>query len=162
MARALLHSVRRITRVTSLKFLYLATRAAEAVPTPFAAPGAQAPPSSGGDLLRVVLALILVLAAVLAAAWISRRLRGVGGARAANLEVLGQLSLGPRERAVLIRVDGERLLLGVANGSVRRLHVLAPASDDATVEVVADDTAGATHAPQRPTFRELLRKSLGK
>jgi flagellar protein FliO/FliZ len=124
---------------------------------PFAAAGAPVTLESAGGLLRVVLALMIVLVAVLGTAWMSRRMRGLTPARGRSLEVLGQLALGPRERAVLIRVGDQQLLLGVAAGSVSKLHVLEHApSESADCATVAADTA------ERPSFKALLMRSLGK
>jgi len=132
--------------------------------TPFAAPLQQSAPGSAGGLLRVVLALIVVLAAVLAAAWLTRRMRSFGGAGSgANLEMLAQLPLGTRERAVLVRVGDTQVLIGVAPGNVRTLHVLERASLPLAAAMQSD--AGATPASDsgaRPTFKALLLRSLGK
>jgi flagellar protein FliO/FliZ len=121
---------------------------------PFAAPEQVAASSSTGGLLRVVVALLLVLGAVIAAGRFARRVRGISGGTSSALEVVGQLPLGTRERAVLIRVGERQLLIGVAPGSVRTLHVFddAPVARDSTVAQVA--TA--------PSFKALLLKSLGK
>jgi flagellar protein FliO/FliZ len=103
--------------------------------------------------LRVTLAMVLVLGALLAAAWLARRVRGVGGASSSGLTVLAQVSLGTRERAVLLRVGAFQVLVGVAPGNVRTLHV--------TDAVAEPDVAGpAEIAP--PTFKSMLLKSLGK
>jgi flagellar protein FliO/FliZ len=132
---------------------------AGAANAPFAAPAAAALPGTGGGLLRVVLALLLVLGAVLAAAWCSRRLRGLsGGHSAGSLEVLTQVTLGSRERAVLLRVGTRRLLVGVAAGSVRTLHVL----DDAQESAIDPSPPAAAGADARPSFKALLLRSLGK
>lgn len=140
---------------------------------PFAAPSQQpALPGSAGGLLRVTLALIVVLGVVLAAAWLARRARAGRGADSASLEILAQLPLGARERAVLIRVGERQLLIGVAAGNVRTLHVLEPRSaPPAAATGAATDTAPAStpgmtpvadgNAP-RPTFKALLLRSLGK
>ncbi|HEY7929306.1 MAG TPA: flagellar biosynthetic protein FliO [Steroidobacteraceae bacterium] len=136
----------------------------------FAAPVAhQAMPGQAGSLVRVTVALILVLAAVFAAAWFSRRMHGVGSSRSAALEVIAQLPLGPRERAVLVRVGTQQVLLGVASGNVRALHVLPPGAATASGVGAAEGTAPDTIderllAPgtQRPTFKSMLLKSLGK
>jgi flagellar protein FliO/FliZ len=127
-----------------------------AASTPFAAPEQVVPSSSTGGLLRVVVALLVVLGAVIVAARLARRVRGLGGGTNPALEVLGQLSLGTRERAVLLRVGQHQLLLGVAPGNVRTLQVfddlvLPPASTDS-------ETANAN----RPTFKSMLLKSLGR
>jgi flagellar protein FliO/FliZ len=41
-----------------------------------------------------------------------------------EIAILSGVSLGPRERAVLLRVGNTRLLVGVAPGRVQTLHVL--------------------------------------
>ncbi|MGB8692215.1 MAG: flagellar biosynthetic protein FliO [Steroidobacteraceae bacterium] len=120
----------------------------------FAAPRPTLTDSGGFGMLRVCVALAFVVAAVYAVAWLMRRLRNGVGANAPGLTVVSQVSLGTRERAVLLRVGAQHLLLGVAAGSVRLLQevtVSAPPAD-----------APASPAGERPNFRELLRRSLGR
>ena len=50
--------------------------------------------------------------------------RSSSGAPNSGLAVLAQVSLGTRERAVLLRVGDRQLLVGVAPGNVRTLHVV--------------------------------------
>jgi flagellar protein FliO/FliZ len=129
---------------------------------PFAAPQiAAASPAVGiGSLAEVTLALALVLASIFALAWLVRRVRGIAGS-ASTLGVLAEVRLGPKERAVLVKVGSEQLLLGVAPGRVAMLHVLtAPVSIDRSVP----PAPGAKGGPpdERPSFRELLSRSLGR
>jgi flagellar protein FliO/FliZ len=128
---------------------------------PFAAAGTPITLSSTGGVLRVALALLVVLAAVFAAGWMSRRLRGLGPVRGHELELLAQLPLGPRERAVLVRVGAQQLLLGVAQGSVRMLHVLERPSAEQDASAGKDGPSSVT-AAERPSFKALLLRSLGK
>ncbi len=125
-----------------------------ATTAPFAEPSAPSVASPAGGTLRVTVAMILVLGAVLGAAWVMRRMRNMSGSSAGSLEVLAQVSLGTRERAVLIRVGEQQLLLGVGPGNVRTLHVL-------TVPMSAQ-LPDAASDPQRPTFKSMLMRSLGK
>jgi flagellar protein FliO/FliZ len=122
----------------------------------FAAPAAplHAGPSVAGSLGEVTFALALVLAAVFAAAWLLRRVRSFGKAAGTALDVIADLPLGPKERAVLLRVGKSQLLIGVAPGRVTTLHVLTEPVD------VTAPTAPASDA--RPSFQALLMKSLGK
>lgn len=124
--------------------------------TAFAAPEQIAPSSATGGFLRVTVALLVVLGAVIAAARLARRMRGLSGGTSSALEVLGQLSLGTRERAVLLRVGERQLLIGVAPGSVRTLHVF----DDLVLPPAA--SAGPATTPAAPSFKSILLKSLGK
>jgi flagellar protein FliO/FliZ len=121
----------------------------------FAAPAQFAATSSGAGVVRTVLALALVLAAVFAAAALMRRLRVLGAAGAPNLQVLAQVSLGARERAVLLRAGDQQLLVGVAPGQVRLLCTLPDS-------LPAAAPGAATVASALPNFRELLRRSLGR
>ena len=129
----------------------------------YAAPSAarESLPGTAGGLLRVTLALAVVLAAVFAAAWISRRLRGGAGAGSTGLAVLAQVSLGPRERAVLVRVGTRQVLVGVAHGCVRTLHVLDPAEmPGGGAHTSGEEPAAGPVAA--PSFKSLLLKSLGR
>jgi len=113
--------------------------------------------------MRTVLALLLVLAAVYAAAALLRRLRVLGPAGTAELQVISQVALGARERAVLLRAGSQQLLVGVAPGSVRLLCTLAEPATLPGEAGTAPGTGGATVAqPTLPNFRELLRRSLGR
>jgi|HubBroStandDraft_1064217.scaffolds.fasta_scaffold59536_3 flagellar protein FliO/FliZ len=123
---------------------------------PFAAPAvaATSAPSAVTGLGEMTLALGAVLAAIFGLAWVARRVRGIGGRAPEALDVLAEVRLGPKERAVLIKVGSAQLLVGVAPGRVNTLHVLA--------EPIAPSAAPASPAATPPSFRALLLKSLGK
>jgi flagellar protein FliO/FliZ len=123
----------------------------------FAAPdtAVSLPSGAAGGIGQVTLALLLVLAVVFALAFVLKKMRTVAGG-SQGIEVLAQASLGARERAVIIRVEGTRLLLGVAQGRVNLLHVLPPAPAG------SEPPAPAATSTERPSFAQLLRKSLGR
>ena len=123
----------------------------------FAAPAAAslAPAVSAGGLLSVSLALLVVLGAIFALAWLARRMRTFGSRARGALEILASLPLGTKERAVLVKVGDAQILLGVAPGQVSTLHVLPQ-----PLELDRTATAGVTAG--RPTFAALLKRSLGK
>jgi flagellar protein FliO/FliZ len=113
--------------------------------------------------MRMVLALLLVLAAVYAAAALLRRLRVLGPAGTADLQVISQVALGARERAVLLRAGSRQIVVGVAPGNVRLLWALDEPTTPPAQSSNASDQIGATQAvPKKPTFRDLLRRSLGQ
>ena len=121
----------------------------------FAAPQAVPAAHAGGvgELAHVVVALLLVLGVLLLLATLVRRARGWGSRGPKHLEVLADVSLGAKERAVLLRVGGMQLLLGVAPGRVSALHVLTQP---------LEPLAPVTHAPAgAASFQALLRRSLG-
>ena len=90
--------------------------------TPVAAPAAHAPSSPG--LAGAFFALLLVLGLILGLAWLLRRLPGAGFRPVEGLRVVASLQLGAKERAVVVEVGGQQLLLGVTAAGISRLHEL--------------------------------------
>jgi len=114
------------------------------------APAATPAGIGAGDVLGVAGGLLVVLAAVAVTAWAMRRvLRGGPGGRG-PLRILSGVSMGPRERVVLLEVGDTQLLLGIAPGSIRTLHVLERPLD-------VGETLPAQHASGTPFARELGR-----
>jgi flagellar protein FliO/FliZ len=103
--------------------------------------------------------LLLVLAAVFAAAWLVRRVRGLGKFGSPAISVIAEVGLGPKERAVLVQIGKQQLLLGVAPGRVSTLHVL---DEPVTAATTATTTpAAAADAALPPDFKAILKRSLG-
>jgi flagellar protein FliO/FliZ len=130
---------------------------AVAAEQPFAAPEAAkaTSTSAAGGLLQVTLSLMLVLAAVFASAWVVRRFRNFGRPGAGAINIIADVALGTKERAVLIQVGAQQLLVGVAPGRVNTLHVLAePVRTD-------DVQRGGGADASSPDFKSILKRSLG-
>jgi flagellar protein FliO/FliZ len=104
--------------------LYGATARAAAAAADAKVPPLEVEPMAAGSLAQMILGLTAVLALILGLAWVMRRMGGIPGAAAGSLRVLGGLSMGTRERVVLIQVGETQLLIGVAPGRVQTLHVL--------------------------------------
>lgn len=77
-----------------------------------------------GSLLQTLLGLILVVASIFVVVWLLKRSQMLSGGAHRQLQVIGGISLGARERAVLVQVGNEQILLGVTPQQVRTLHVL--------------------------------------
>lgn len=84
----------------------------------------QVEPFSIVNMLNMVMGLVLVIGLILGLAWAVRKYGRLPTNNQIDMKVLGGLSLGTRERAVLVQVEGKRLLLGVAPGRVETLHVM--------------------------------------
>jgi flagellar protein FliO/FliZ len=128
---------------------------------PFAAPQAveRAATPGAGSLVQVTLSLVLVLGAVFAAAWVMRRLRTFGRFGSGPIEIVADVAIGARERAVLVQVGGKQLLLGVAPGRVSTLHVLdEPVHIERTGSSV---NLGSDGSAQKVDFKSILKRSLG-
>jgi flagellar protein FliO/FliZ len=89
-----------------------------------------ASPSVSGSVWQMALGLVLVLAVIFLLTWLMRRVTGIQGTRQ-HIKILSAINVGTRERAVLVEVAGEQLLLGVAAGQVSLLHkVTSPVTVD--------------------------------
>ncbi len=96
------------------------------VASPAFAAAAPAPAEvDAGGLVRVCLSLAVVIALILGAGWVLRRLQGGGVRAGGNLRCIESVAVGMKERVVLVEAGGTQMLLGVAPGSVRTLHVFA-------------------------------------
>lgn len=82
--------------------------------------------ASAPQVLEAIAGLAVVLAVIFALAWAVRRFARLPAGGKGLIRVLGGVALGSRERAVVVAVGGTHLLLGVAPGQVRMLHVLPP------------------------------------
>lgn len=105
----------------SLFLLSLPLRAAEQTE---AAKSLGQSPLSAVNLLQTLMGLLLVLACILVVAWLLKRSNGFHTAANGKMKVIAGLPLGTRERAVLIQVGDEQLLVGVTSQQVSLLHKL--------------------------------------
>ena len=153
-------ALRAVLAVTAIAFS--AVTVAQETSRPFAAPSTMnsAPPSGIASLGQVTLALGLVLVVIFVSAYALRRMRGFGKTGTGALEVIADLAVGQKERAVLIRVGNQQVLIGVAPGRVTTLHVLA--EPVAVAPPTHGPTGNGPDTPDRPNFKALLMKSLGK
>jgi flagellar protein FliO/FliZ len=107
-----------ITPALSLAATSPSTSAAAAITTP----AITAPAATSGPF-GLATGLIFLLALVLGAAWLVKRSGGMQSWRSgAAIKVVAALSMGPRERVVLIELGGQQWLLGVTPGSINTLH----------------------------------------
>jgi flagellar protein FliO/FliZ len=76
-------------------------------------------------VLNMVMGLVVVIALILGLAWVLKKYAKLPGNNQVDMKVLGGLSLGTREKAILIEVENTRLLVGVTPGHIQTLHVLS-------------------------------------
>ncbi len=98
-------------------------------PACFAMPGADASKQpvrtlASADMLHWSMGLLVVLAIFFLCAWGVRKLSGVAVNGAEKMRVIGGLSLGMREKVILLQVGKKQLILGVTPGRIDTLHVL--------------------------------------
>ncbi|HFD80871.1 MAG TPA: flagellar biosynthetic protein FliO [Gammaproteobacteria bacterium] len=81
-------------------------------------------PLAMNSLWQLTAGMLLVLGLILAIAWLLKRSGRFQAGAGGGMRILGGLSMGTRERVVLVQVGETQLLLGVAPGRVQTLHVL--------------------------------------
>lgn len=117
--------------------------------------GSTTSPASGADpmavtnLWQLTLGMVAVLGIMLGLAWILKRTGKFQMAAGGSLKILGGLSMGTRERVVLLQVGETQLLVGVAPGRVQTLHVL-------------DQPLDAQDQPAGSGFADQLGRMMGK
>ncbi|MBN2647002.1 MAG: flagellar biosynthetic protein FliO [Thiotrichales bacterium] len=74
---------------------------------------------------QIFFSLLLILLIIFISAWLLRRYGRFAGVAEGQLKVLGALSVGPRERILLLQVGKEQILVGVTANKISALHQLA-------------------------------------
>lgn len=83
-------------------------------------------PSAGASAAKMLLGLLTVLLLMAGVAWLVRRFIPHGGHSASVAKLVGGLSLGSRERIVVLEVAGQWLVVGIASGQMTSLATLTP------------------------------------
>jgi flagellar protein FliO/FliZ len=83
-----------------------------------------APEFATGYVVRVTLALFAVLVSIALAARLLRGFARFQTGTHSEFRILSVISMGPRERIVLLQVGETQLLVGVVPGRIQTLHVL--------------------------------------
>lgn len=93
--------------------------------------------STSAFMVEVIVGLMVVLLCIFALAWIVKR-TGQGGFLAnRQMKIVASLPLGTRERAVVLEVGGQQILLGITPQNINTLHVF-----DEAVVIGGKDTEG--------------------
>lgn len=103
-------------------------------------------PMESGNLVNTALGLVLVLALIIGLAWALRRFGRLPMVGKGLISIIGGVSLGPRERAVILQVGETRLLVGVAPGRVQTLHVFGAGDGLPSKANNLDKFSGQLHA----------------
>lgn len=107
------------------------------------------PHTSAEQMIKMVLGLLFVLLLIFLLAWLFKRYLGGGVISNASLKAIAGVSVGQKERVVLVQVGERQLLLGVAPGQVNMLYPLEKGE-----EIKLPETHG------KSPFAEKLRQSL--
>ena len=82
-------------------------------------------PIGVADYFQMFLGLAVVVGTIVFMAWLLRRGGHMSSSTTNVLRVISVLSVGAREKVILVKVGEEQVLIGVAPGNIRSLHVLS-------------------------------------
>ncbi len=113
-------------------------------------PGAFADTTS---LVQLSLSLLVVIGLIVGISWLLRRMQSLPGRGGDQMRILATLAVGTRERILMIDAAGTRLLVALAPGAIRTLHVFSP--DSELTPAAGNQTTEPTATAQGP-FGALL------
>jgi flagellar protein FliO/FliZ len=131
---------------------------------PAAMPQALATGPAAGSLIQTIFALCLVLGLLAGLAWFMKRYGPKAQAGAAHVKLVGTLSLGGRERIMVVEVGDQWIVVGASPGRVNALATMAR-EDKVEPGANAETAAGATlhpHQPSASSFAEWLKQTIDK
>jgi flagellar protein FliO/FliZ len=127
---------------------------AAAAPAPAQLPALTAPAaatSSAGSLLQVVFGLLVVMGLLAGALWFLKRMGGGRFAPGSVVKIVGGVSVGNRERVMVVEVADQWIVIGVAPGQVSTL-----------ASMPRQDQPAAQAAPGVPNFSAWLKQTIEK
>ena len=133
-------------RLSALTVLMFAPALAAQEMTPAIAPSSL---FTGDYLLQVIGSFVVVILLLVAVLVMLKRFNGVSGSISGDMRVVSSVSVGQRERAVLLQVGEQQILVGVGPGNVRTLHVF----EEPAIEVAAQN---------KPSFAEVWKAATSK
>ena len=81
------------------------------------------------NYLEIVLALALIIGLILVLAWALKRLNLPMMASTEKMRIQGSLSLGQKEKLLIVKVENKRLLLGVTGSQISLIDRLSDTND---------------------------------
>jgi len=114
-----------------------------------------APATSSGNLLRVLMGLIVVLGLMAAAAWTLKRFGAAKSAGGTVVRIVGGVSVGNRERVLVVEVADQWIVVGVAPGRVNALATMARSETNPT-------GSASTDASPARNFSAWLKQTIDK
>ena len=82
-------------------------------------------PVSSSYLLKLTGGLILVVAIIFLLAWLLKKMNFNQQSQQGLIQIVSALSIGTRDRILLVQVGEEQILLGLTPGRIEKLHSLA-------------------------------------
>jgi flagellar biosynthetic protein FliO len=115
-------------------------------------------PTATGSLLTTIFSLILVLALLVGLAWLLKRFGPKTITGGANVKLVGALSVGARERILVVEVGEHWIVVGASPGRMNSLATL-PRQENAAA---FDHAAGVPGALPGANFAEWFKQTIEK
>ncbi len=109
-------------------------------------------PMSGSYLTQLVLGLLVVILCIVALAWFAKKMNRFHSVTNDSLKIISGISMGSRERIVLLQVGEEQLLVGVSPGRINKLHVL-----NSSITTSAGVSSNTENRPSDKGFADKLK-----
>jgi flagellar protein FliO/FliZ len=124
-----------------------------------AAPVAMQAPTAGGSLLQTTFSLLVVLAVLVGLAWLLKRYGPKSVTGSANVKLVGALSVGTRERILVVEVGEQWIVVGASPGRMNALATMPRQETDADAPLAAQALPSANFAEW---FKQTIEKRNGK
>ena len=113
---------------------------------------APASPLSISSLAQLTLSLLAIVVLIVAISWLLKRFKVALPRGSADMAILDQVAVGPRERIVLVRVGDAQVLVGIGAGGV---VALTPLASPVSLQMAAPT------APFAERLREMMKRPGG-
>lgn len=110
----------------------------------------------------MVLGLLFVLAVMAFVTWMLKRVMPGVGKQQSAVRIVGGVSVGSRERVVVLEVAGRWLVVGVAPGQVNAIANLDIGATEFAESSLETHQFGVSAPTFTSSFAQLLKKSAGK
>ena len=117
-------------------------------------------PTAGGSLLTTVFSLILVLGLLIGLAWLLKRFGPKTITGGANVKMVGALSVGARERILVVEVGEHWIVVGASPGRMNALATLPRQENAAGFDTAP--AAGMPGALPGANFAEWFKQTIEK
>ncbi len=114
-------------------------------------------PVTGGTVVQWFVGLLIVLVIIVGSSWLLRRYGNISSNAGKGLKIIGGISIGSREKVLLLQAGKKQLIIGVAPGQVSMLHVL----DEEDIELNSE-MKGQENELAEVSFSDHLKKIIGK
>lgn len=98
-------------------------------------------PISSPYLLKLTGGLILIVALILLLAWLVKKFNLNQQSHSGLIKIIAGLSIGTRDRIVLLQIGEEQILVGLTPGRIEKLHTLAKPLETSGEQVVSGSFA---------------------